>query len=523
MNEILFSKDLGRTSRSSFSSRRKNAADIALALHDQKDSYQPKSNYCELGRCCSWLKAPNQSKDLQFAESAGFKLLPSFLFPAVPKLLEDFWVALELLVVLFDFLFNCIVYSGTRLDTFVVAFSVLAVVLSLLDTYLYVIDGSSCKSCVKGIRNKLSSHVKPNISNHEVTKCHAIPDSLKKKLGTWLQIIRTVVVELVLFPLTIADLIELIELKTFTGTDAESRINFGLFIVGVFFLILTVYFMRIFMALSSIVSVKRLPKSTSNDTVLLVIKFCLHLVAQTVVHASIFVMISSKLRQETCTDLSNLTSTSNITNSITISPFLWYQMGSGAFLPLVGTIFFFLLNLPALKQFSVSIYVDIMTTVVNESFADLVFQGEGIKTAKRKADKVAKKSQVSNIRSEFESYRKQFTFKHKMLYRLTSPLVVISSTAYFYITVGFFVCHSLGYADPCDGNSDIILLLFEDTFITVTFFVGLFVTMVANYQLLVTVASLLLIGIGSIPILSVMIVMFFVTYIVRVYNNNLKK
>ena len=521
----MFSNHLCRISPSSFSSRRKHAADIALALHDQKDCYQPRSNYCELGRCCNWLNTPKQSKDLQFAESAGFKLLPSFFFPAVPKLLEDFWVMLELLVVFFDFLFNCIVYSGTQLDTFVVAFSVFAVVLSLLDTYLYFVEGSSCKSCVKRIRSKLSSPVKESTnSNHETARCHTIPDSLKKKLETWLQVVRTVVVELVLFPLTIADLIELIELQTYSGSDAEARINFGLFIVGIFFLILTVYFMRIFMALSSIVSVKRLPKSTSNDTVLLVIKFCLHLIAQTVVHASIFIMISSKLHHETCTDFSNLSSTNNSSTSVTISPFLWYQMGAGAFLPLVGTIFFFLLNYPALKQFSVSMYVDIMTTVVNESFADLMFQGEGIKTAKRKADKVAKKSQVSSIRSEFESYRKQFTFKHKMVYRLTTPLVVIGSTAYFYITLGFFVCHSLGYANPCDGSSEIVILLFKDTFITVTFFVGLCVTMIANYQLLVTVSSLLLIGIGCLLILPVLIILFFVGCIVRTYNNkNLEK
>ncbi len=416
-------------------------------------------------------------------------MMPSFLFPAVPKLLEDFWVGFELIVILFDFVFNCVVFSGEALDTLVVSFSVLAVTLSLLDTILYFTDDSSCTKCCKKKKSSLASKSKKKPC------CNILSISVKKKLGTWLQIIRTIVSELILYPLTLADLIELIELQTYAKSDVESRINFGLFIVGIFFLILTVYFMRIFMAISSIANVQRLPATTSNKPSSLIIKFCLYLLAQIAMHAIIFIMIASKLNQETCTVVAS-TGFDNETNatSITISPFLWYEIASGAFIPLVGTLIFFVLNYPALKQLSVAMYIDIMTSVVNESFADLVFQGEGLKTARKKANKVAEKVNINSTRADYEKYSKFLGFKQKLQYQLTNPLTIICSLVYVYVIAGFFVSHCFGYLDPCETDRGFKFLLFENNFITVTFFVGILTAVVANYKVFIDMVLLVTLG-----------------------------
>ena len=509
-------------------SRKLKAGCIGFEMQKQRKSFQLDKSLdtsCDLARCFPFLRQPKKTRDLQFAERTGFKMMPNFFFPAVPKVLEDFWVALELLIVLFDFIFNCVVFSGEPLDILVISFSVVAIILSLLDTLLYFANESSCKRCSKLIR-KRHKH-KPLLDTDDedskpCSKCPKIPESYTKKMGIWTQIIRTLISELILFPLTLADLVELIELRTYAGDDVENRINFGLFIVGVFFLVLTVYFMRIFMALSSIANVKRLAKTTTNDPTVLIVKFCVHLIGQIVMHAMVFIMISSKLHQETC--LVDIASAENI--SITISPFLWYEIGSGAFIPLVGTILFFLLNYPAIKQFSVVMYIDIMTSVVNESFADLIFQGEGLKTAKKKATKVAEKAHIKTTRAHFEEYKKHFSFKNRFQYRLTNPFVIICSLVYGYAFVGFFVSHCFGYQDPCDTEGGFQFLLANDVFVTVTFFGGILVSVVANYQLLVAILSLMLMGLLATllsPILLISLIFSFIIWLFNRYLNRYRK
>ena len=509
-------------------SRKLKAGSIGFEMQKQRKAFQLDKSFdtsCDLARCFSFLRQPKKTLDLQFAERAGFKMMPNFFFPAVPKVLEDFWVALELIIVLFDFIFNCVVFSGESLDTLVVSFSVVAVILALLDTLLYFTNESSCKRYSKLFR-KRHKHNSPlgtdNEDSKSCSKCPKIPESCTKKMGIWTQIIRTLISELILFPLTLADVVELIELRAYAENDAENRINFGLFIVGILFLVVTVYFMRIFMALSSIANVKRLTKTTTDDPTVLIVKFCVHLIGQIVMHAIVVIMISSKFHQGTCID--DIESGENV--SVTISPFLWYEIGSGALIPLVGTILFFLLNYPAIKHLSIVMYIDIMTAVVNESFADLIFQGEGLKTAKKKATKVAEKASIKTTRAHFEEYKKRFSFKNRLQYRLTNPFVIICSLLYGYAFIGFFVSHCFGYRDPCDREGGFQFLLGNDVFVTVTFVVGILVSVIANYQLLVAILSLMLVGILATllsPVLLISLIFLFLTWFSNRHLNRYRK
>jgi len=504
-------------------SRKLRAAKVACNLQQQRDSFKPNNittnNCTDLGRCLPFLRQPELSDELKFAEKAGFKMIPNFFFPAIPSVLEDFWVALELIVVLFDFIFNCVVFSPTPLDIFVVSLSIVAVVLALIDSLLYFANESYCKSLLLKICNYKQRKSKSVSSRKRFCRFRAA-EQIKKKLGIWFQVIRTVLSELILFPLTLADLIELIELRTYNGTDAENRINFGLFIMSLFFLILTVYFMRIFMAFSSIANVKKLRKTTSNDPSAYIIKFCTHLIAQVVMHATIFLMISSKLNQETCTANSNMTSGNNTDTTITISPFLWYEMSSGSFIPLAAIFLFFLINYPALRQLSVTMYIDIMSSVINESFADLVFQGEGLKTAKKKASKVAEKAKLTTTKDDFEKQKKMHNFANRLQYQLTNPLVIASCLAYSYIFIAFFITHCFGYENPCNIDSGFKFLLFKDNFVTVTFFIGILTALASNYQILFVAGTLFISGTLAIFTLPLVIVFVPIYLILKRCNNH---
>ena len=431
---------------------------------------------------------------IKFASAAGFKMMPSFFFPALPKFLEDLWVALELLIIIFEFIFISVTFEAGPLNIFVLVLTIVAMLLALLDSFLYFIQTGSCTAGIRSIRKRLSGQKTQDEGEEEENEkehdfCQFLSPKQKKFLKNWFEVSRTILSEFLLYPLAVGDFIELIESKTFKGGDSNTRINFSLFNISLFYLILSVYFIRIFMAISSALNVKRLPKNTQNNYTVIVTKFCLHLLGQVCVHAIILAMVGTKVNSELVT--CNGTGINSTEKAVfQISGFLWYNIVSGDVLPFLGILMFFLVNYVQLKQFSVAFYVDIMSTVASEGFADLVFQGEGVKIAKKKAKKAVDKANLIEIKEEFEKYRKSFTLKKRLLYRFTHPHVVLGTTAYFILMTAFLVCHVFTM-NPCSGDTE--FLLFRDDGVTATFFIGLLVIAVANYQTALLVIPLLLI------------------------------
>ena len=237
------------------------------------------------------------------------------------------------------------------------------------------------------------------------------------------------------------------------------------------------------MAISSALNVKRLPKNTQNNYTIIVTKFCLHLLGQVCIHAIILAMVGAKVNSELVT--CNGTGINSTEEAVfQISGFLWYNIVSGDVLPFLGILMFFLVNYVQLKQFSVAFYVDIMSTVASEGFTDLV------KTAKDKTKEVLDKANLIELKDEFEKYRKSVTLKKRLRYRFTHPHVVLGTTAYFILMTAFLVCHVFT-VNPCSGDTE--FLLFRDDGVTATFFIGLLVIAVANYQTALLVISLPLI------------------------------
>ena len=456
------------------------------------------------------------SPSIESASAAGFKMMPSFFFPAMPKFLEDLWVSLELLITIFDFIFICVTFEADPLNSFLLALTIVALLLALLDSSLYFIQTGSCAAGIRSIRKRLSRQKTQDEDEEEETEkqrntCQFLPPKTEKFLKNWFEASRTILSEFVLYPLAVGDFIELIESQTYKGGDSNARINFSLFIIGLFYLILSVYFMRGFMAISSALNVKRLPKNTQHNYTIIVTKFCLHILGQVCVHAMILAMVGAKINSEVVacneTELNtNGTEMNSTEASFQISGFLWYNIVSGVVLPFLGVLMFFLVNYAQLKQFSVAFYCDIMSTVVGEGFADLVFQGEGVKTSKKKAKKAVDKASLIEIKEEFEKYRKSFTLKKRLLYRFKHPHVVLGTTAYFILMTAFLVCHMFT-VNPCNGDTE--FQLFRDDGVTATFFIGLVVIVVANYQTVLLVSSLLLlisVVAGLVPLLPILVI-----------------
>ena len=499
----------------SIAKRSEKAVETGIKLLTSNKHPPSTLDKCDMGRCCPCLKQPEKPPSLQFAQHAGFKMMPGFFFPALPKVLGDVWVGLELLVTLFDFIFTCVTFEPSPVNIFVLILVVIGFILALIDGFLYFIQGGSCIACFRYCQKKLSKS--ENTSEDDVqedddkkAQCQFIPNKWKDHLSTWFEVLRTVISELLLYPLAVADVIALVVDRPFDQTDTNNRIDFGLITVGTFYLVLSVYFMRSFMAISSLLNIRHVHKNTKSDYVTLITKFCIHLVGQILVNAAILVMIAMKVRNERC-DENDARNTANDTFFIP-SPFLWYNMIAGDILPFIGVILFFVVNYPRVKEFSMAFYIDMMSTIIGESFSDLVFQGEGVKHAKRKAKEVQEKANLTQTKVDFEEYRKLFSLRTKVMYRLTHPAVVVSSLLYFCLMAAFIVCYILGRQNPCDSSSTIsIVLLNGDPGIDCMFFIGTFIIIIANYQAVIVVATwFIIIGmvvviIAIVPVLAIVL------------------
>ena len=514
----------------------------SLHVLDDFKVVENEQSSCDPQRCFPWLKAttePPVSPELQQMQRIGFKMFPLFFFPALPKLLQDVWVAVELLVTFFEFVFACVSFgTGGVVNLLVVILSVFNLLLASFDSFLYFVEGGSCVSLFKWgkrkRRERRGSGVKSKeLSGEEEEGTEKTDDNsgeggeggsfigkfrgkVRKVFAVGSEVIRISMTELLLYPLIVLDIFELIDSQTYTFDGSKSRINFGLLIVGMFYLVLTIYVLRILMAVGVIVSISRLPKTTHSDYHNLLRKFAIHIIGQILVHITIITMVGTKIDSEVCVSVSDDGSGSGgnemISESVNASPYLIVTILAGDVIPFLGVAMFFVVNYPALKQFMMGFCIDMMSTIVSEDFASTAFSGAGIKNVKKKASEVESIMSLASVRQQFMLYTNVFSFKKKLSYRLTNPLVMIFSIAYFSLVIVFLTFHALGRSDPCDSASEVGLIKFSDhPGAFVTFIVGVVVIAVVNYQVvlmsviwLLALAGLLLF-VATVPLATLII------------------
>ena len=472
-----------------------------LLEYDGKDKPPSSCNPQNCFPCLKTTTEPPVSPELRKVQSLGFKMFPFFLFPALPKLLQDTWVAMELFVTFFELLFACITFSsGDAVSTLVVVLSLVNLLLASFDSFLYFVEGGSCASLFKWSRKKRKEKREPAMKGEasseekqgeglgkkkkEETSFGRFRAKAQKVFAVGAEVIRAGLTELLLYPLTVLGLYELIDSQTFNGDDRDNRINFGLLNVGLFYLVLTVYLIRIIMAVSAIVSISRLPKTTNTDYHQLLVKFSLHIIGQIFVHMIILTMVATKIDSELCasvvSDGSGSGGNETTTNSVNASPFLIVTIITGDVIPFFGVAMFFVINYPGLKQFMMGFCIDMVSTIVSEDFASTAFSGTGIKNVNKKTSEVQNKVDVALVRNQYNVYANVFSFKKKLSYRLTNPVVMIFSIAYFSLVTLFLACHALGRSDPCDSTSEIEFITHPG--VIVTFVIGVTAIAVANYQ-----------------------------------------
>ena len=335
------------------------------------------------------------------ASSQGFNMLKKVFFPSMPTLLQDLWVYLELVISLFAFAFGFVDYStgtGTQ-RTFNLLYLVLAIIstiLALIDGFLYFFNVGYSAKLIRYIWRKIKARRQgqdPEAATEQGEEeegnkkvCGCIPRLPKKwltRFDQFFELGRNIVSELLLYPLLVCDLFDFVALGGAQPEDSTDRVNFGLFCIGSFYLVLAVYIMRMVTIIGTIISLLRIPIQSAGgqkEYINLMIRFCVYAVCQIGVHLFAVLVVAAKIRNENPVPLLE------DDDPINVSPFLWVVMFLGWVIPMVGIFVFFTVNYYWTQQFTIGFWVDMISLLQGQGFAEAVFGGEGASATREAAE-----------------------------------------------------------------------------------------------------------------------------------------
>ena len=271
---------------------------------------------------------PKLTPEMKMASSQGFSMILKLLFPAMPKFLTDILVLAELAVTITQFVLSLISTSIENNRAYNIAYiiiSIVALLLALIDSFVYFIQLGSCASIFhscSSVYNRRKAKIMESTEQvkHKKMCCQCLGPKVTHWLTQSFELLRTILSELLIYPLVILDLFDLIVGGTYLRETTADRINFSLFVVGSTFLVVSVYFTRIFMVVSAAINIRRTPLDPSNtksSMIDLVTQFCVHVIFQIVAHVVIIAIVGVKIHQENpdpCADLQ--------TSCKVVSPFL---------------------------------------------------------------------------------------------------------------------------------------------------------------------------------------------------------
>ena len=283
---------------------------------------------------------------------------------------------------------------------------------------------------------------------------------------------------------------------------AVGRADFSFFVMGGFYLILSVYIMRIFMVAGSMISLIRIPvnkAATGNSDTPLLIKFCAHVLGQIIVHLMVVLVIATKINNEnpqesgsTMNKTSGGNGTAMANKSLTVggdqeggfninaSPFLITAVVLGGIIPLAGVSAFFVVNYYWMKEFSIGFWLNMISLLQGESFAEAVFGGEGLSTTKDKALDFVENSQYKKVKKQLKRFKAPSIWT-KFFFPIRVPLTAVSGLLYDTALLTFIACLMLTYKD---GTVKFVVFT-DDTIMTVVFVISVTTIILANIHVLI--------------------------------------
>ena len=465
------------------------------------------------------------SPEMQKANSEGYNLMKQIFFPSIPAVLQDIWVYLELLISIAAFVIGLLGLFPIKEDVgfqyFYLILATIAMVMALLDGFIYFFQLGSCARGFRFIRKALKERKKRESGEEDEDEeeeeapkksCGMSPE-LQAKFNTWFELVRNLLNEFLLYPLLVCDLFDFISEGLEEGflpdsTDGVGNTDFSFFVIGGLYLILAVYIMRVFMVFGTLLSLLRLPHnenaSGADKGITLLVKFCIHVIGQIIVHFVILLVLAAKIHNENNIDSnpgngSMLNMSHNLTANMSMeveeegggiraSPFLVVSLVMGGILPLAGVAVFFIVNYYWMREFSIGFWLNMLSLLQGPSFAETVFGGDGLTPAKDQANEFLDNSGFDTVKSQLGRY-KSAAWWTKFLYPARVPVVALCGVLYDVCLLLFTASLMLTYED---GVVRIVVFQGDDT-LSVTFVIALVTIFIANLHVLLLLNFLLLV------------------------------
>ena len=227
----------------------------------------------------------------------------------------------------------------------------------------------------------------------------------------------------------------------------------------------------------------------------LLIKLCAHILGQIIVHLMVILVIATIINNENRIIMTSM----NMTNStmmgeeedagMNASPFLITAIILGWIIPVAGVSAFFVVNYYWMKEFSIGFWVNMISLLQGESFAETVFGGEG-DAPKQKALEFVEKSQYKKVKKQLERFKGPSVVT-KFLFPARVPVTAISGLVYDIALLTFIASLMLTYDSE---DESVRLVIFKDDLImTSVFMISVTAIIVANIHVLVLLNIILFI------------------------------
>ena len=453
------------------------------------------------------------------ARKIGFKMIPHLVFPALPKLARDIWVFGEFFITLFQFLLALI---STNYRTSVnrsftgiyLALSTINFILACIDAFLYFYELGSCRSIfesLKEMRNRkqkatdialeeLQQVENVELENKKVyCKWIRLSEKRKQQLNIWFELIRTILSELLIYPLIIFDLFDAVGIGF-----VHDKQNLSLFVIGSFYLVLAVYIARVAMSIMTLLTLRRLllHSKTSPSNIRFILRFLIHIIAQVIVHILCVIAVGIKIRQENSGD----------GESYNASPILWAVMIGGWVIPFFGVVSFFMINYYWMQQFATGIYIEMISLLQTPSVAESLFKSksEVLQETEERSKQFLEKMQHKKVQEEYEHEVDTTNRFSKLIHPFKVPGFIFLCILYNLFLGTFFACLLLTYdngnvsvvsLDECEGIALVVLIII----ITIANIHIMFLTIFSFISIIIVfIIIALLPGMCAIPLFHVL-------------------
>ena len=395
------------------------------------------------------------SPELASAANAGQQMITKLVFPSISNILQDMWVYTELGITFYQFGSSVSPLPTATFKIIALSFAIINVILASIDGFFYITQVGTCAKYfqLKKGESIVENEGKNDVVDHEeeeTRKCLFLNKDWVEKLETWFEMIRNILSEVLLYPLLIFDLFDFITSSPYLLQEDGDATNVILFGVGCFYFTLAVYLIRLFILMGSTAALTQMPIDVCDsrkDTTKFIVSFTITAIGQMLSQITIIFAIGFKIKDENPIEG---------TEDVNASPFLISAIILGGVLPNLGISAYFLVNYYALQDMAMAVFINMMSLLQSESFAELVFEENATEVPKEKARELVEKINLPKTRHQFDERRKAQGFTDSILSTFKMPLLVIAGIAYYAVIIAFIASLMFAY-DPISGETRFVL------------------------------------------------------------------